>query len=144
MTAYCSSCGNALPPASRFCSVCGTAVAGMPPAGYMPPAGAYQAGQVGQVGQAYQAGQAGQAGAGGFMGGQPFFPTRLVRPVFGRQFAGVCVGFARTYGWDVGLVRILTAVAGVFLFPFPELVYLICWATIPEGHPELPPPMQQV
>ena len=62
----------------------------------------------------------------------PVYPTRLTRPVFGRQFAGVCVGLARTYGWDVGVVRILTVVAGVFVFPITEIVYLACWIGIPE------------
>jgi phage shock protein C len=68
------------------------------------------------------------------MGFPPYTPyaPRLVRPIFGRQFAGVCVGLARSYGWDVGLVRVLTVVAGIFLFPFTELVYAACWIGIPE------------
>jgi hypothetical protein len=29
-------------------------------------------------------------------------PTkRLVRPLMGRQIAGVCIGLSQTYGWDV-------------------------------------------
>ena len=43
MSVYCSNCGSALPSASRFCSVCGTAVngyasgyAGYPPASFPP------------------------------------------------------------------------------------------------------------
>ncbi len=64
----------------------------------------------------------------------PYAPyaTRLVRPLFGRQFAGVCAGLARTYGWDLGLIRILFVVAGIFLFPFTEILYIACWIGIPE------------
>jgi phage shock protein C len=73
--------------------------------------------------------------------GFPPFAPRLVRPIFGRQFAGVCVGLARTYGWDVGMVRILAVVGGIFLFPFPEIFYIACWIGIPEELPgEIPPP----
>ncbi|MFC5865327.1 PspC domain-containing protein [Acidicapsa dinghuensis] len=79
----------------------------------------------------------------------PYAP-RLVRPLFGRQVAGVCIGFARTYGWDVGLVRILTVIGGIFLFPVVEIVYAACWIGIPEEpagempmvHPTPPPPSQ--
>jgi len=107
MPAFCSNCGTVLPPAARFCSVCGSAVVGFPPAGF-----------------------------------QPYGP-RLVRPIFGRQFAGVCVGLARTYGWDVGLVRILTVIGGIFLCPIVEIAYLACWIGIPEEPlGEMPPPPQ--
>jgi phage shock protein C len=117
MSAYCNNCGTALPPAARFCSACGTVVAGVPP-----------------------------------MGAQPYspytyppYPVRLVRPIFGRQFAGVCVGLARTYNWDVGLVRILTVLAGVFIFPVAEIAYIACWIGIPEEQlSEIAPPPQQV
>ena len=75
--------------------------------------------------------------------GYPSFAPRLVRPLYGGQFAGVCVGLARTYGWDVGLVRILTVVGGVFLFPIVEILYIACWIGIPEEPiGEIPPPPQ--
>ncbi|HEX4322100.1 MAG TPA: PspC domain-containing protein [Acidobacteriaceae bacterium] len=115
MSAFCNNCGSALPSAARFCSVCGNVVAGFPPSGYAgyPPPGF-----------------------------QPFAP-RLVRPIYGRQFAGVCIGLARTYGWDVGLVRIMAVIGGIFLFPFTEIVYIACWIGIPEELPsEVPPPPQ--
>ncbi len=115
MSAYCSNCGSALPSASRFCSVCGTAVngyaqayAGYPPGGFPP------------------------------TGFPPYVP-RLVRPLFGRQFAGVCIGLARTYGWDVGLVRILAVLGGIFTFPVAEIAYIACWIGIPEEQPSAPP-----
>ena len=124
MSAFCSKCGTALPPAARFCSVCGTVVSGAQPGEY----GAYS--------QPF--------GRQPFA--QPYYPARLTRPFVGRQFAGVCAGFARTYGWDVSLVRILTVVGGIFLFPVVEIVYVACWIGIPEGLNELPPPppVQQV
>ncbi len=75
----------------------------------------------------------------------PPFPTRLVRPIFGRQFAGVCVGLARTYNWDVGLVRILTVLAGIFIFPVAEIAYIACWIGIPEEQiADVPPPPQKI
>lgn len=113
MTAYCSTCGTALPSAARFCSVCGTAVngyasafAGYPPQSFPPQS----------------------------------FPSapRLVRPFFGRKFAGVCIGLARTYSWDVGLVRILTVLAGIFTFPLAEIAYVACWIGIPEEQASMP------
>jgi phage shock protein PspC (stress-responsive transcriptional regulator) len=100
MTAYCSNCGIALPPAARFCSVCGTVVAGGPVTGFPPYA-------------------------------QPFAP-RLLRPVHGRQFAGVCAAFARSYGWDIALLRILAVVLGIFVFPIPEIFYIAAWIGIPD------------
>jgi phage shock protein C len=79
-------------------------------------------------------------GAGFPPGFSPYYP-RLVRPLFGRQFAGVCAGLARTYGWDVGLIRILTVVGGIFLCPIVEILYLACWIGIPEEPiGEMPPP----
>jgi phage shock protein PspC (stress-responsive transcriptional regulator) len=67
---------------------------------------------------------------------------RLVRPIFGRQFAGVCAGLARTYTWDLGLVRILTVLGGIFLFPVVEIAYIACWIGIPEEHPSVAPMSQ--
>ncbi len=108
MPAFCSSCGNPLPPMARFCPNCGSIWTGMPPMGYAAP------------------------------------PQRLFRPFFGRKFAGVCAAFASAYGWDISLVRIITGVAGVFLFPFPEIFYLIAWIAIPEEPVAIPEPFSQV
>jgi phage shock protein C len=77
--------------------------------------------------------------------GYPPYAPRLVRPLYGRQFAGVCIGLARTYGWDVGLVRILAVVGGIFLCPIVEVLYLACWIGIPEEPlGEIPPPPPQM
>jgi phage shock protein C len=75
--------------------------------------------------------------------GYPPQMPRLVRPVFGRQFAGVCAGLARSYGWDVGTVRVLAVIGGVFLFPVLEVIYIAGWIGIPEEPlGEMPPPPQ--
>jgi phage shock protein PspC (stress-responsive transcriptional regulator) len=120
MNGYCNNCGSVLPPAARFCPACGTVIAGYAQAGYT------QTGYQSPYGIPYAA-----------------YP-RLVRPIFGRQFAGVCIGLAQTYGWDVGLVRILAVVTGIFLCPVPEILYLAGWIGIPEETvvPQAPPPQQ--
>jgi phage shock protein C len=133
MSAYCNQCGNPLPQAARFCSNCGTVVNGAPFAG------SYGYGP----GQGYQP---------GWTPGYAPYPPRLTRPIFGRQFAGVCAGLARTYGWDVGMVRIFTVLGAIFLCPIAEVAYLACWIGIPEEQlgevpvgqvPSTPPPPSQ-
>lgn len=69
------------------------------------------------------AGQAGYAAAP---------PRRLFRPLFGRRFAGVCAAFSYAYGWDLGLVRVLAVLCGIFLCPLAEIAYIACWIGIPE------------
>jgi len=56
----------------------------------------------------------------------------LVRPRVGRQIAGVCAGFARAYGWDLVLVRILMVVGAFLLFPLPEIAYVVAWVAMPD------------
>ena len=67
------------------------------------------------------------------------FPGQLTRPRYPRMIAGVCSGFALHYGWDLSLVRVITALAivftGVGLF-----VYLAAWIIIPEAPYALPEP----
>jgi len=48
-----------------------------------------------------------------------------------RMIGGVCAGLAEYLHVDPTLVRIVTAVAGVFTFPVTPLLYLLCWAIIP-------------
>jgi phage shock protein PspC (stress-responsive transcriptional regulator) len=73
-------------------------------------------------------------------GYSPFAP-RLVRPLYGRWIGGVCAGLARTYGWDIGWVRTLAVISGLFLCPFPEIFYIACWIGMPEeSFGEIPPP----
>jgi phage shock protein C len=66
-------------------------------------------------------------------------PGMLVRPRSPRMIAGVCAGFAEHYGWDLGVVRVITA--GVTLFTGVALfVYLAAWIILPEGQYLLPTP----
>jgi phage shock protein C len=65
-------------------------------------------------------------------------PRPLLRPREGRQVAGVCLGFARAYGWDVLLVRILMVVGGILIFPIPEIAYVVAWLVMPEETLALP------
>jgi phage shock protein C len=55
------------------------------------------------------------------------------------MIAGVCSGFALHYGWDLSLVRVITALmivlTGVGLF-----AYLAAWIIIPEAPYSLPGP----
>jgi phage shock protein C len=56
----------------------------------------------------------------------------LVRPIAGRQIAGVCIGVAQANGWDVTLVRILTVVGFLFTSGLVGVAYLAGWIGIPE------------
>jgi phage shock protein C len=66
-------------------------------------------------------------------------PGQLVRPRSPRMIAGVCAGLAQHYGWDLGVVRLITVgvtlLTGVALF-----VYLAAWIILPEGQYALPTP----
>jgi phage shock protein C len=66
-----------------------------------------------------------------------------MRPYAGRAIAGVCVGLAQAYGWDVALVRIATVVGFFFSGGIVAIAYLACWIGIPEepiGMPTAYPP----
>jgi phage shock protein PspC (stress-responsive transcriptional regulator) len=63
----------------------------------------------------------------------PPMPGRpLMRPIVGRQVAGVCLALARSNGWDVGLIRILTVIGFIFSGGFVGIAYLAGWIGIPE------------
>jgi phage shock protein PspC (stress-responsive transcriptional regulator) len=63
----------------------------------------------------------------------PPMPGRpLVRPIVGRQIAGVCAALAHTYGWDVAVVRILAVVGFFFSGGMVAIAYLAGWIGIPE------------
>ena len=115
---YCSHCGKQVDAGSRFCPACGTAV---------PEAGS----------SAYSG--TGAAPPPPFASGW-FSPktAKLVRPRAPRAIAGVCAAFALHYGWDLTLVRVITAVVSLF-WGVGILVYIICWVAIPEGQYALPP-----
>jgi phage shock protein PspC (stress-responsive transcriptional regulator) len=56
----------------------------------------------------------------------------LMRPLVGRQIAGVCLALARSNNWDVGLVRILTVLGFCFSGGLVGVAYLAGWIGIPE------------
>jgi phage shock protein C len=63
---------------------------------------------------------------------QPYVPyQRIVRPLYGRMFGGVCAGLAQHFGWDVALVRVLLVVLVFFGCGTPILAYFIAWIVIP-------------
>jgi phage shock protein C len=53
-----------------------------------------------------------------------------MRPRNNRMIAGVCAAFALAYGWDVTVVRIITAI--VCLSGAGALAYLVAWIIIPD------------
>jgi phage shock protein C len=69
-----------------------------------------------------------------------YYPNRnqLTRPRNNRVIAGVCAGFAQRYGWDVTLVRVLTALFTFLSAGTGILAYLIAWVIIPEEPYALP------
>jgi phage shock protein C len=68
-----------------------------------------------------------------------YIPGRpLVRPIAGRQIAGVCIGLAQAYGWDVALVRIFTVLGLIFSGGLVAVAYLAGWIGIPEEPFPLP------
>lgn len=56
----------------------------------------------------------------------------LVRPRVGRQIAGVCLALSQAYGWDIGIVRVLTVLGLVFSGGIVGVAYLAGWIGIPE------------
>ena len=67
----------------------------------------------------------------------------LVRPIVGRQVAGVCIALAQANGWDVAPVRILTVIGFFFSGGLVAIAYLAGWIGIPEepiGIPGAYPP----
>lgn len=119
---YCSHCGQQVETGSRFCPACGTPV----PEGAASPSEAY--------------GAAGAVPPPPPMGSSFFTPktAKLVRPRSPRAIAGVCAAFALHYGWDLTLVRVITAVVSLF-WGVGVLVYIVCWIAIPDGQYALPP-----
>lgn len=63
--------------------------------------------------------------------------ARLTRPRTLRMIAGVCSGFALHYGWDLNLVRVITALL-IVLTGVGALAYIAAWIIIPEAPYALP------
>ncbi len=59
--------------------------------------------------------------------------ARLSRPMSEAKIAGVCAGFARYFGIDVTLVRILWVALTVFPMPcFGLIAYIVAWIVMPK------------
>jgi phage shock protein C len=57
----------------------------------------------------------------------------LSRPMHEAKIAGVCAGFARYFGVDVTLVRVLWVVLTVFPMPcFGLIAYIVAWIVMPK------------
>jgi phage shock protein C len=63
--------------------------------------------------------------------------AQLTRPRAPRMIAGVCSGFALHYGWDLNLVRVITALF-IVLTGVGALAYIAAWVIIPEAPYALP------
>jgi phage shock protein C len=50
----------------------------------------------------------------------------------GRKIAGVCIGMAEAYGWDVALVRIFTVLGFFFSGGVVAVAYVAGWIGIPQ------------
>jgi phage shock protein C len=75
--------------------------------------------------------------------GEPVVPVattypRLARPRDGRAIGGVCAGFAKAYGWDVIVVRLVLCAAVLFGCGLPVPAYLIAWIVMPNEPFSLP------
>jgi phage shock protein C len=68
--------------------------------------------------------------------GVPGGAQRLVRPANDQKIAGVCAGFARYFGVDVTLVRILWIVLVLWPVPLVGIIaYIIAWIVMPVEPP---------
>src|SRR2546430_10523884 len=56
---------------------------------------------------------------------------RLSRPVYDKKIAGVCAGFARYFGVDVTLVRVIWLVLVFWPLPVGLIAYIIAWIVMP-------------
>jgi len=70
---------------------------------------------------------------------------RLSRPADDQKIAGVCAGFARYFGVDATLVRILWIVLVIWPIPFIGIIgYIVAWIVMPVSYPPpAPPPAAQ-
>jgi phage shock protein C len=70
--------------------------------------------------------------------GPPPPPKRLERDMYDRKIAGVCSGFAKYFGIDPTIMRLIWVVL-VFATGIPLLIYPICWAVMARNDQRLLP-----
>ena len=61
-----------------------------------------------------------------FRKGRPPPPRRLERDMYDRKIAGVCSGFAKFFGMDPTVMRLIWVVL-TFATGIPLIIYPICW-----------------
>ena len=105
---FCTKCGNSVDPSSRFCPACGA-----------------------------PANPGASSSAGAYPPPPPYAASRLTRPRENRMIAGVCAAFALHYGWDLTMIRIITALIAFFT-GIGAIAYLVAWVVIPEAPYNLP------
>lgn len=59
---------------------------------------------------------------------------RLVRPLYDKNIAGVCSGFARYLEVDVVLIRLIWLTAAIFTGGAGFIAYLIAWIVMPKEY----------
>ena len=59
---------------------------------------------------------------------------RLVRPMYEKNIAGVCAGFANYLDVDVTLLRVIWLCAAIFTGGVLFVAYLICWVVMPKDY----------
>ena len=128
---FCVNCGKQIAPGTNFCPACGTRVGS---------AQTYAAGNPEQAQSAADrsADIPGNTPGSSWAGVPPPPPRQpLVRPRSPRILGGVCAGFALYFGWNLDVVRIVTAILGLF-YGIGILAYLACWVILPEAQYALP------
>ena len=68
---------------------------------------------------------------------KPGYP-RLSRPMYDKKIAGVCAGFARYFGVDVTLVRVIWLVLVFWPVPVGLVGYIVAWIIMPRDPLALP------
>jgi phage shock protein C len=60
--------------------------------------------------------------------------------MYDKKIAGVCAGFARYFGVDVTLVRVLWLVLVFWPIPIGLIAYVVAWIVMPRDPLQLPAP----
>jgi phage shock protein C len=63
---------------------------------------------------------------------------RLSRSREDRKIAGVCAGFARYFGMDVTLVRLIAVILAVWPIGMGLIAYMVAWIVMPNDPLQLP------
>ena len=56
---------------------------------------------------------------------------KLYRSESDRMISGICGGISEVYGYDVSLIRLVTLLIVLVLFPLGLIAYLFGWLVIP-------------